>query len=231
MHDVWPGTTSRASLLRAFMYYVYLFEQWRNWAIPGALLAVMILSIAFVVQGTVAWLFLGFPVGSVGCIGFAILWNVLLRRRGGVRQRLPVPLGKNSYSAVDPLWAHFVTVMCIVMALCLIANVVALNVRIFGALGRCPAPSMLCAHAQRCNGLTGWKWSPKEVRKPIALHSALKNDGCRCNMPEKHDMAHSTTSAGDCGAIIEATGSVSRSRVCTLLSCLACTDSTWPLTA
>ena len=133
MHDVWPGTTSRAALLRAFMYYVYLFEQWRNWAIPGALLAVMILSIAFVVQGTVAWLFLGFPVWSVGCIGFAILWNVLLHRRGGVRQRLPVPLGKNSYSAVDPLWAHFVTVMHIVMALCLIADVVALNVRIFGA--------------------------------------------------------------------------------------------------
>jgi hypothetical protein len=92
----------------------------------------MILSIAFVVQGTVAWLFLGFPVWSVGCIGFAILWNVLLHRRRGVRQPLPVPLGKNSYSAVDPLWAHFVMVMHIVMALCLMADVVALNVCIFG---------------------------------------------------------------------------------------------------
>jgi hypothetical protein len=100
-----------------------------------------------------------------------------------------------------------------------------------GPRGRCPAPSMLCAHAQRCNGLTGWKWSPRKVRKPIPLYSALKNDGCRCNIPEKHDMARSTTSAGDCGAVIEATGSVSQSRVCTLLSCLACTDSTWPLTA
>jgi len=132
-HDVWPGTTSRAALQRGFMYYVYLFEQWRNWVIPGALLVVMLISIAWVVQGTVAWLFLGFPVWSVGCIGFATLWNALLHRRGRVRQRLPVPLGKNSYNAVEPLWAHFVTVMHIVMVLCLIADVVALNVRIFGA--------------------------------------------------------------------------------------------------
>jgi hypothetical protein len=130
MHDVWPGTTSGTALLRAFMYYVYLFEQWRNWATPGALLAVIILSIVLVVKGTVAWLFLGFPVWSVGCIGFAILWNALLHRRGRVRQRLPVPLCKNSYSAVDPLWAHFVTVMHIGMVLCLIADVVTLNVRI-----------------------------------------------------------------------------------------------------
>jgi hypothetical protein len=130
MHDVWPGTTSRAALQRVFMYYVYLFEQWRNWATPGALLAVMIISIVLVVKGTVAWLFLGFPVWSVGCIGFATLWNALLHRRGRVRQRLPVPLYKNSYSAVDPLWAHFVTVMHIVMVLCLIADVVTLNVRI-----------------------------------------------------------------------------------------------------
>jgi hypothetical protein len=130
MHDVWPGTTSRAALQRAFMYYVYIFEQWRNWVIPGVLLAVMILSIALVAQGTVAWLFLGFPVWSVGCIGFATLWNALLHRRGRVRQRLSVPLCKNSYSAVDPLWAHCVTVMHIVMVLCLIADVVTLNVRI-----------------------------------------------------------------------------------------------------
>jgi hypothetical protein len=130
MHDVWPGTPSGAALLRAFMYYAYLFEQWRNWATPGALLAVMILSIVLVVKGTVAWLFLGFPVWSVGCIGFATLWNALLHRRGRVRQRLPVPMWKNSYSAVDPLWAHFVTVMHIVMVLCLIADVVTLNVRI-----------------------------------------------------------------------------------------------------
>jgi hypothetical protein len=130
MHDVWPGTTSRAALQRAFMYYVYLFEQWRNWAIPGALLVVMILSIALVAQGTVPWLFLGFPVWSVGCLGFATLWNALLHRRGRVWQRLPVPLCKNFYSSVDPLWAHFVTVMHIGMVLCLIADVVALNVRI-----------------------------------------------------------------------------------------------------
>jgi len=135
MHDVWPGTTSRAALQRVFMYYVYLFEQWRNWAPPGALLTAMVLSIAFVVKGTVAGLFLGFPVWSVGCIGFAIVWNALLHRRGRVRQRLPVPLCKNSYSAVDPLWAHFVTVMHIVMALCLIADVVALNVRIYERRG------------------------------------------------------------------------------------------------
>src|SRR5262249_16386319 len=135
MHDVWPGTTSGAALRRAFMYYVYLFEQWRNWVVPGVLLAVMILSIALVVQGTVAWLFLGFPVWSVGCIGFATLWPALLQRRGRVRQRLPVPLCKNSYSAADPLWAHFVTVMHIVMVLCLIADVVTLNVRIYARRG------------------------------------------------------------------------------------------------
>jgi hypothetical protein len=133
MHDVWPGTTSRTALQRAFTYYVYIFEQWRNWAIPGALLVVMVVSIVLVVKGTIPWLFLGFPVWSVGCVVFAILWNALIHRRGCVRQRLPVPLCKNYYSAVDPLWAHFVTVMHIVMALCLIADVVAINVRIFGA--------------------------------------------------------------------------------------------------
>jgi hypothetical protein len=133
MHDVWPGTTSGVTLQRAVTYYVYIFEQWRNWAIPGTLLAVMIGSVALVVKGTVAWLFLGFPVWSVGCVVFATLWNALLHRRGCVRQRLPVPLSKNSYSAVEPLWAHFVTVMHIGMALCLIADVVVLNVRLFGA--------------------------------------------------------------------------------------------------
>jgi hypothetical protein len=132
-HDVWPGTTSRAALQRAFTYYVYIFEQWHNWAVPGALLIVIFVSIFLVVKGTVPWLFLGFPMWSVGCVVFAMLWNTLLNRQAGVRQRLPVPLCKNHYSAVDPLWAHFVTVMHIVMMLCLIADVIALNVCIFGA--------------------------------------------------------------------------------------------------
>jgi hypothetical protein len=44
-----------------------------------------------------------------------------------------LPLCKNYYNAVDPLWAHFVTVMHVVMALFCIADVVAPNVRIFGA--------------------------------------------------------------------------------------------------
>jgi hypothetical protein len=142
MHDVWPGTAAGAALQRGFIYYVYLFEQWRNWAIPGALLAVMIFSIALVVQGTGPWLLLGFPGWSAGCVVVATLWNVLLHRRGRVRQPLPLPLGKNSYSAVAPLWAHFVTVMHVGMALWLSADVVALNVCIFGAWMKRPPPGM-----------------------------------------------------------------------------------------
>ena len=49
------------------------------------------------------------------------------------RQRLPLPLCKNHYSAEEPLWAHGVTVVHGVMAVCLSADVVVLNVRIFSA--------------------------------------------------------------------------------------------------
>jgi hypothetical protein len=52
---------------------------------------------------------------------------------GTARQRLPLPLCKNHYSAEEPLWAHCVTVVHGVMAVCLIADVVVLNVRIFRA--------------------------------------------------------------------------------------------------
>jgi hypothetical protein len=94
----------------AFIYDVYIFEQWRNWVMPCAVLVVMVVSIAYAAKGTLSWLFLEFTVGSVGCLIFATIRNALLHRLG----------------------AHFVTVMHGIIELFLIADVVALNVRIFG---------------------------------------------------------------------------------------------------
>lgn len=50
----------------------------------------------------------------------------------GVAPRILFPACKNHYSAADPLWAHALTTLHVGLALCLIADVVALNVRLFG---------------------------------------------------------------------------------------------------
>jgi hypothetical protein len=132
VHDVWPGTTSPAALQRAFTYYMYLFEQWRNWAIPVFLFGVVILSVYYVVSGILGPLFLGFPVLAIGWPLAYVIENARFHYRGGAAPRLSFPLCKNRYSAEDPLWAHVPTASHVGLALCLIADVVALNVRLFG---------------------------------------------------------------------------------------------------
>lgn len=131
-HDVWPGATSPAALQRAFTYYVYLFEQWRNWAIPVTLFSVVLLSVYYVVRGILGLLFLGFPVLAIGWALVYVIEHARFHHRGGVAPRFSFPLRKNHYSAEDPLWAHIPTTLHVGLVLCLIADVVALNVHLFG---------------------------------------------------------------------------------------------------
>ena len=46
---------------------------------------------------------------------------------GTVSNPLPLPKGRNHYSERDPLWAHFLTVIHTIMAICLAAGIYAIN--------------------------------------------------------------------------------------------------------
>jgi len=54
----------------------------------------------------------------------------LLNRNGVVESRLPLPVYVNEYSATRPLWAHFFTVIHIVMAAGLFAGLMAISATI-----------------------------------------------------------------------------------------------------
>ena len=68
-----------------------------------------------------------FPVWIGGCLVFAIFFNQVLYRNGWVQSRLPLPVWVNEYSATHPLWAHFFTVIHVVMAAGLVAGLVVLH--------------------------------------------------------------------------------------------------------
>ncbi len=119
IHDVWPGFTTRARLERASRYYVQIFEQWVNWGVLVAFLTVMIIPIVGYARGWVPVAAIAFPVWIGGCICFATFFNQVLHRGGLVPGRLPLPVWVNEYSAVSPLWAHFFTVIHVVMAVTL----------------------------------------------------------------------------------------------------------------
>lgn len=123
--DVWPGFTTRARLERASRYYVQIFEQWVNWGVLVAFLTVMIVPVVGYARGWVPVAAIAFPVWIGGCICFATFFNQVLHRRGVVPSRLPLPVWVNEYSVSSPLWAHFFTIIHVVMAVALGAGLLA----------------------------------------------------------------------------------------------------------
>jgi len=125
--DVWPGFVSQVALRRSFLWYVLVFEQWRNWIIVAALMAVVAVAPAAYGLNYVSSGFLAFPIWFLACVVVANIHNQILRPMGKVTRRLPLPVMKNEYSAKDPVWALFLTVVHVVMLLGLVAAIVSFN--------------------------------------------------------------------------------------------------------
>ncbi|KZS68554.1 hypothetical protein A4G29_09820 [Mycobacterium kansasii] len=120
--DVWPGTTTHARLAECSRYYVQMFEQWKN---IGVLVGFGIVTIG----APIAWAteraaapVLAFPLWIGACLAFAVFFNQVLHRNGWSRSRVPLPVSVNQYSATHPLWAHFFTVIHVVMAVALLVG-------------------------------------------------------------------------------------------------------------
>jgi hypothetical protein len=71
--------------------------------------------------------FLAFPIWFLACVFVANIYNQILYPLGKVPRRLPLPVMKNEYSAKDPVWALFLTVIHAVMLAGLIAAIVSFN--------------------------------------------------------------------------------------------------------
>jgi len=125
IEDVWPGFTTQQRLARSSRYYVQIFEQWKNWGVLVAFLTVLVGAPYAWRQGYVPVAAISFPVWIGGCLIFATFFNQVLHRAGLVNSRLPLPVYVNQYSVKYPLWAHFFTVIHIVMAACLTAGLIA----------------------------------------------------------------------------------------------------------
>lgn len=130
IQDVWPGFTTKRRLARASRYYVQIFEQWVNYGVLISFLAVLIGAPLAWMRGYAPAAVISFPVWILGCLCFATFFNQVLNRYGIVESRLPLPVYVNEYSATRALWAHFFTVIHVVMAAGLFAGLVAVSATI-----------------------------------------------------------------------------------------------------
>ena len=131
IQDCWPGTTTKERLAIASRYYVQVFEQWVNYGVLISFLIVLVGAPLAWASGYVPFAAIMFPVWIASCLCFATFFNQVLRPRGVVESRLPLPVYVNEYSALRPLWAHFFTVIHIVMWLTLVVGLIAVS----GTLG------------------------------------------------------------------------------------------------
>ena len=127
IQDCWPGTTTKQRLEIASRYYVQVFEQWVNYGVLISFLIVLVGAPLAWGLGYAPVAVIAFPVWIAGCLCFATFFNQVLRPNGIVDSRLPLPVYVNEYSGVRPLWAHFFTVIHIVMWLALVAGLVSVS--------------------------------------------------------------------------------------------------------
>ena len=125
--DVWFGAATPARMRRAYLYYVQIFEQWKNWGVLLAFFIVVVIAPAAYFSALVPAAAVAFAAWLGVCLLFATFWNQILYPAGSVTNKLPLPMVNNRYSATDPTWAYFFQAIHLVMAVSLGVGVLGMN--------------------------------------------------------------------------------------------------------